>query len=344
VVDEGPGTSGSSFLAVGEALLALGADPGGITFLASRAVDPATLVAPDAAARWGRFRSIALDHALTAPADAGRWIGSGAWRSHFFADPAAAPACWAAVERAKFLSADGARVYKFEGLGPYADGARARAAELVAAGFLPPGSGDDAGSGYLAYPCLAGRPLGRADLSPAVIERLADYCAFRAATMAAAGVDLTPLTDMVQFNAGRELDADPEVALDVRRPVVPDARMAPHELFATTDGSLYKLDSVADGDDHLLPGPTDIAWDLAGAIFEWDMPAGAASALTDRYRRRAGDDPGDRLPGYLFAYGLFRTAYWKMAAATSAGTPEEDACTRAYGEARAQLVRRSKLP
>jgi hypothetical protein len=232
-------------------------------------------------------------------------------------------------------------VYKFEGLGPYADGARARAAALAAAGFLPPGSGEDAGAGYLAYPRLAGRPLAAADLSPEVIGRLADYCAFRAEAFPAAGADLAPLADMMRVNAARELGRETALSLELPRPVVPDARMAPHELCAAEDGTLYKLDSVGDGDDHLLPGPTDIAWDLAGAIFEWAMPPPAEAAFIDRYRARSGDDPRERLDAYLFAYGLFRTAYWKMAAATSQGTPEAAALERAYAEARARLLRRS---
>jgi hypothetical protein len=340
IVDEGPGQSGSSFLAVGEALLALGVESRRIAFLGSRAVDPTTLVAQGAAERWRRFRSHAIEGGPTTPDDAGTWLGAGAWRSHFYADPASAPPCWAAVERAKFLSRDGARVYKFEGLGAYADGARERARALVGAGLLPPGSGEHAGDGYLAYPRIDGRPLERRDLCVALVEQLADYCALRGAAFPAEGVDLAPLEEMVRFNAASEIGRELR-GLELRRPVIPDARMAPHEFRARPDGALYKLDSAGDGDDHLMPGPTDIAWDLAGAIFEWDMPDDAAQAFVERYSQRSGDDPRDRLREYVFAYGVFRTAYWKMAVATAGGTPEEPALVRAYEEARAELERRS---
>ena len=254
---------------------------------------------------------------------------------------AAAPPCWPAVERAKFLSRDGAWVFKFEGLGGHGDGARARAEALSGAGFLPPGAGTPVGAGYLATPWLRGRPLGRADLSPGIIDLLADGCAFRAAAFPAAIVDQRPLEEMVRFNAAAELGLGLEAQLPIERPVIPDARMAPHELFLTEAGALYKLDSVSDGDDHLLPGPTDVAWDLAGAVFEWGLSEGAQAALLARYRARSGDDAAPRLPLYLLAYGLFRTAYWKMAAAASAGQPDERALLRAYERARGELLRRT---
>src|SRR5207253_7905838 len=46
VVDEGPGLSGSSFLSVGEALVAQGAKPDDVTFICNREADPSTLCAP----------------------------------------------------------------------------------------------------------------------------------------------------------------------------------------------------------------------------------------------------------------------------------------------------------
>ena len=42
--------------------------------------------------------------------------------------------------------------------------------------------------------------------------------------------------------------------------------LAPHEWLRLDDGNVRKTDAIAHGDDHLFPGPTDIAWDLAGAI------------------------------------------------------------------------------
>ena len=58
IVDEGPGLSGSSFLAVGDALVANGVPSGSVYFLCSRRPDVARLQAPAAEQRWSRFRAI----------------------------------------------------------------------------------------------------------------------------------------------------------------------------------------------------------------------------------------------------------------------------------------------
>jgi hypothetical protein len=129
------------------------------------------------------------------------------------------------------------------------------------------------------------------------------------------------------------------VSLPIERPVIPDARMSPHEVVRARDGQLFKTDATSDGDDHLLPGPTDIAWDLAGVIHEWDLSTSAAATLLDRYRRRSGDDARARLPGYLVAYGLFRAAFWKMAADSSRGDDEHPRLVAAFARARTRLER-----
>lgn len=338
VVDEGPGLSGSSFLAVGEALMALGVPPGEVTFLCSRSFDPGALVARDALVRWTRFRWRVAESGTRPPSDAGRWVGGGAWRGLFWSDAHVWPPCWSAVERAKFLAQDGAHLFKFEGLGPYGRRASERAALLAEGGYLPRGSGVPAGGGYLAYPVVHGRPLRPSALSPRLLAWLADYCAFRASALRVDGpVDGAPLADMVAWNARRLLGRNMAVPLPIERPVVPDARLLPHEVVRSQSGRLYKLDSVNDGDDHLFPGPTDIAWDLAGIVFEWNLSPAAREALLDRYRQGTGDDARPRLDGYVRAYGLFRTAYWAMAAAGGSEAIERPRLEAEYRRCLARL-------
>ena len=44
-----------------------------------------------------------------------------------------------------------------------------------------------------------------------------------------------------------------------------------------------KVDAAAHGDDHGFPGPVDVAWDLAGAVVEWEL--GGAARYLDPFRR-----------------------------------------------------------
>jgi hypothetical protein len=352
IVDEGPGLSGSSFLSVGEALVRLGASPGRTWLLCSRPPDPERLVAPAAAERWRAFRVLAPRPAAQIPAEAGRSIGAGRWRALFWEDPDRWPASWTSMERAKLLSRDGRTLFKFEGLGPYGHPARRCAERLVAEGFLPEGSGEVAGAGYLAYPFLPGRPMRRGDLSPRVLEFLAAYCAARG-RMAGGGARspwlpgeaVDPVTaaagleEAARVNAGVELGWAPPLTLEVTRTVLPDGRMMPHEFVLTERGRVYKLDAVGHGDDHFLPGPTDVAWDLAGVIVEWALSADASAAFLAAYRRRSGDEARPRLHGYVLAYALFRTAYWRMAAAALHGSDEAPRLAARSRSCRAALDR-----
>jgi hypothetical protein len=172
----------------------------------------------------------------------------------------------------------------------------------------------DAGGGFSCYPLIPGAPLSRADRTPAVVARLADYCAFRAAAMAAPDADPLELQRMIRFDAETELGRPLDLALPIERPVIADARLHPHEWIAAEDGRLLKVDAASHGDDHLFPGPTDIAWDLAGAIVEWDLAGDARRAFLDRYARASGDHPEPRLAAFVTAYLVLQLARARMAA------------------------------
>jgi hypothetical protein len=325
VVDEGPGLSGSSFLATAEALVGAGIAREKIALWGSREPDPAALVARDAARRWSAFRASAVREAPRVPADAAISIAGGAWRGHFYEDESRWPASWISMERLKFLSTDQRRLFKFEGLGRFGAAAHARARLIAEAGFGPPPR--DEGDGFLSYPVLPGRPLSLADRTDALLDRLAHYCAFRAAAFAesseACAEQAREIATMARTNHAVAFGAPPgaDVELAIVRPAIVDGRMMPHEWIAAPGGAL-KVDATTHGDDHFFPGPTDIAWDLAGVIVEWDLDAEARAYFLGRYTRASGDRAEARLPGYLAAYALFRMGYASMAAAALAGSEE----------------------
>ena len=334
LVDEGPGLSGSSFLAVAEAVERAGIPRENIWMIGSREADPAQLRAPNAAERWPRFNFRAVASHPLLPAHADIDIGGGAWRERL-SPPDNQPATWAQLESAKYMSADGGRRYKFHGYGSYGETIAARAAKLADAGFAPPLLALEKGFGV--YDFIPGRTLTPADLDAELIRYFAAYCAFRACQFRSS--ECSPeLLRMAAWNWECEFGAPlgSALSLPVVNCVLADARMLPYEWLRTNDNRILKLDAVSHGDDHFFPGPCDIAWDLAGAIVEWHMDSAATATFLARYQLLSGDDATDRLGDYLLAYTIFRMAWSKMAARASAGTPDELALHRDYLSYRSQ--------
>lgn len=323
VVDEGPGLSGSSFLSVGEALLQAGASREKILLICSHAPEPERLCAENSAQRWGQFRWMAVPSRPRQPQDAQIWIGGGEWRRFFLRDESSWPASWISFERQKFLSGEAARqrLYKFLGYGHYGDEIFAREQKVAAAGFGPSIATES--DGFCSYPLLDGRPMSSTDLSASVLARLAAYCAFRLRECAVSSAEAGPLQQMAEHNL-QELRFDIPVKLHVKRPVIVDGRMQPHEWFRTREGQMMKTDSGSHGDDHFFPGPADIAWDLAGAIVEWRMDASQSETFLEMYRHASGDDARMRIGDYLTAYRVFRCAYCLMAANAMSGSEEAE--------------------
>jgi hypothetical protein len=138
---------------------------------------------------------------------------------------------------------------------------------------------------------------------------------------------------MVQHNLQQELNLQlklgPKV-LESTAGVIADGHMQPEEWIHTTQGEILKVDGCTHGDDHFLPGPTDIAWDLAGATVEWDLAAEARDLLVGSFHRLSGDNPAKRLPAFVIAYAVFRLAYCKMALLALPDSPEEARWHKAY--------------
>jgi hypothetical protein len=335
VVDEGPGLSGSSFMAVAEALERAGASREKIVLVSSHAPNVDALCAADAARRWRRFRCVAVSGEARRPVEAVDFIGGGKWRHRAFASEPEWPAIWTSFERLKYVSSnadkedDEPRLYKFAGLGHYGDDVYERELKVANAGFGPmPRQESD---GFVSYLFVDGRSLSSRDISPAVLARMAEYCAFRLRIFRVPVAELNALQQMAEHNL-RELGLDSMVELRLEHPVIADGRMQPHEWLMTQQGCLLKTDSGSHGDDHFFPGPTDIAWDLAGAIVEWRMNEQQARDFLDRYRRASGDEPAARIGGFIKAYAVFRAAYCLMAANAMSGSDEEARLLSVAGE------------
>jgi hypothetical protein len=324
IVDEGPGLSGSSFLSVAEALAAAGVPSRQILLVCAREPDFDSFLADDGPRRARRFRWIAASSGLRRPMAADLFVGGGEWRHHAFRGRDHWPASWTTLERLKYLSRfdDGPpRLFKFLGLGHYGEPVLEREQQVADAGFGLAVRVEC--RGFASYPWTAARPMRAEDVSCPRLQRLAAYCAFRSKVFTAPAVEMSGLREMTAHNLSQckvELDL---VALEVERPVLADGRMQPHEWLLDAGGRMVKTDSGSHGEDHFFPGPTDIAWDLAGAIVEWGMNTVQAHSFLEAYRHHSGDGAAARIDGFLIAYATFRRAYCIMAADALAGTEEQ---------------------
>ena len=86
-----------------------------------------------------------------------------------------------------------------------------------------------------------------------------------------------------------------------------DGRLHRWEWLQGSNGVL-KTDAVDHSQSHDLVGPQDIAWDVAGAIVEFDLTAAERSVLTSE----TGANP--ELCGFMTAAYLgFQVGWWSMA-------------------------------
>ncbi len=346
VVDEGPGRSGSSFLSVAEALTRAGVSERSVTLIGSRAVNPADLCADNAVSRWSRFRFLCPATQTYDRFKHDFYAGGGEWRRFFQLD-SAWPPCWPQMERLKFLSADRRHLFKFEGFGSFGRTVLERAQLLAHSGFSP--AAHNAGDGMIRYAVEEGPPCAARQVSTALLQRIAEYCAFRSREFAFGRTSISQLEDMARFNLQKEFGADvefPPGSLMTANPVLVDGRMQPHEWIRRRDSNFVKVDGTSHGDDHFFPGPADIAWDLAGAIVEWDLDESASQFLLGHFQRLTGDDARRRIDAFLLAYTVFRLGYCGMALTTVTGTPEEQRLARACEKYRflaSDLLRSSRL-
>jgi hypothetical protein len=152
-------------------------------------------------------------------------------------------------------------------------------------------------------------------------------------------MDTDSLLLMMQVNMKLEFGLDnPVREIPLECPVYPDCHMQPHEWLLSKSGTLLKADATGHGDGHQLPGPVDSAWDLAGLMIEWDMPAEARQALLEYYLRHTGDDPTPRIRTYLLLYCVFAIARSRMAVAALAGQQEDERLRASYRKYRQQAL------
>lgn len=348
IVDEGPGQSGSSIAGTAAALERLGVPTGRIHFMPSHPGLPSGAVSEASRRRW----QVAPRHVQTFDDLAGpegarlaTWVeditgpalgplvdvGGGAWRAHrrFPTRPPGG----LMRERRKFLltSTRGTFLLRFAGLGAAGAATAARAMRLAQAGFTPACLG--LRHGFLVEPWLAEAAMPAPGVNErALLERVADYLAFRARRLPAGpddGAALDELVTMVARNAGllagRSVDVA-ALALAARhlaprlKRVATDNRLHHWEWLQLPDGRLLKADASDHCAGHDLVGCQDIAWDVVGAAVELGLPTGALGRALGE--RGIAVDPG-LVRFYLPCYAAFEAGSFYLDAQRTTEYPDK---------------------
>ncbi len=302
IVDEGPGLSGSSFLAVADWLEGGGVERDRIHFFPSHGGEPGGQASPEHRQRWqvaprntgdfdvtflheGRLQEWITD--LLGPLDCPlQDLSWGKWKGQSDASPVDAR-----LERRKFLAhtSDGSFLSKFAGLGSEGQRKFDVAKTLFAAGFAVEPIATL--HGMIVERWIDSEPLTDSYDRAALLDTLVRYLALRATLPAHnEGASLTLLADVATFNAGQAFGE--EAAESVRRltkdaatmqrlvhPVDTDNRLHQWEWRVSANSQLIKMDALDHSSAHDLVGCQDIAWDIAGAIVEHDLTATESSLL-----------------------------------------------------------------
>jgi hypothetical protein len=299
IVDEGPGLSGSSFGSVADALEKGGVPLDRIAFLPNHGGDLGPRASEAHRERWHRAQRVAAEFdycwlsELCGPLE--DITGSG---------------------RLKFLGVlEGERVLvKFAGLGTVGERKLDIARALHAEGFTPEPLG-------FVHGFLVERWCGDASPLPIgerPVEEIGRYLGARARLFPAShesGASIGALLTMCRRNISLSLGEEACSSLElfdanalqrsVRR-IRTDNKLDRHEWLRSLDGRLLKTDALDHHQAHDLVGCQDLAWDIAGAIEEFDLSddeVGGLIAATG-----CAVDP-DLLDFYRVAYAAFRLGH-----------------------------------
>jgi len=322
-----------------------------------------------------QWNSLSLQDSLLAKTSEicpeGHWnvikdLGGGLWRQFYWPDATDWPAVNVPFERPKYRCAaeDGgpAILWKSVGLGAATD-ARNISAEtcfqkMVAKaeqGWSPRPLG--VFRGFIAMPWLDGRLLSPSDAAaPGVLEHVGRYLVQTAGPPLFSHESesgLKRLAEMLSCNTAEALDeAQASCAARwgefVRRRGVTsdieqsfgDGHLAPYEWIRGSDGRILKADCFGHEADHTLIGKQSLAWDIAGAISEWQLDDSDEVRLLLAIRN-AGIEFD---PAFLFfhrlAYAAFRMGQTSLCAGLSSlGPPEQARLCRAQAGYRNELNR-----
>ncbi len=329
IVDEGPGSSGSTICSVAEGLSSWGIGDDRIIFFPSWEPDGSAFVSARARERWKRHRKYTagfdevwvksgrLDESH--PGGELLDISEGRWRPLFYKKESDSPPVHPYHERRKFLWAErfskgnfmalrtGSRgrhpamvqLLKFAGLGAHGRSKVSRAEIIAEGGFSPPLRG--LSHGFFVTEFVPGEPLSAGnhkDKAP-VLARVAEYLSFLSRNFSLDHpVGFERLWQMVRRNVlvglgrqwVRKVSELEKKALSLRdRKAVAVDGRMLPHEWIRTSKGFLKTDGIDHYDDQFFPSSQDIAWDLAASCIEFQLSKGERDFLIDRYISLSGD-------------------------------------------------------
>ena len=375
IVDEGPGLSGSSIVAVAEAAGREGVGPDRIHVFPSHRNGPGPKAGETAQRFWrsarvsvrsfddlalGRDRHRRLESwfadLIGEPTAPTREISGGVWRGLRFGSPADWPPVHAWQERRKFLveTASGTWLLKFAGLGRIGLDKFEKAQALAMAGFATAPLGFR--HGFTVEPwhqaATALDPFG--PTRERFLAHLGAYLRFRVHRFPAEpdrGASAEQLLVMLRANVEEEFGPDSIAPLERWRTrlaslsatavrVATDNRLHAWEWLVLPSGEILKTDAVDHHVGHDLVGCQDLAWDIAGASVEFRLSQEEQEALIEQTEHRGVGVCPDRVRFLTLCYPAFQLGYYREAAA-SASDDREAVRLRGRAELYAATLRRS---
>ncbi len=347
IVDEGPGVSGASMVAVARALRDAGARPDSIHFFAGHAYGPGPAVGPEAKTWWqgdriwttslddtflgGKLLPDALASAVeeyTGERAAGpaQPLGTQGWQA--LAGLRALPRAVAPIIETpkKFVRLRSGRnvVLKFAGMDLTSQQfweSQANAHLVTDRAAVSPLGRHQ---GWLVLPWIDGERLSAADAhSQFITEYLGPWIAavstrklhpdeIRAGIRRVADALSAWATRQEAFPVSSIERVAEQVIGEVgtaSQPCYGDGRLAPHEWIREPSGTIRKIDSGRHDRDHTWVGPQPIVWDLVGAEVEWGLDPMRAGELRSNVQSLTGYSCSERTRAfYIAGYCAFRAA------------------------------------
>ena len=328
VVDEGPGLSGSSMVAVARAFLNAGADADSIHFFAGHGYGPGPSAGADAPEWWNSHRvwttspdstfigGRLLPDALASAAETcagepangpAEPLGTTGWQqlSGLRNLPSAVAPSIETPKKVVRLRSGRHVILKFAGLAPTSgrlrrEGAQYRCCSRSSAWV----SFEESRHGWVVTPWVEGRRLTAADASIAFVK---DHLGPWIAAVSTEWLRPGELQDGISriaraLSAWAEMRDDRSSAAVIASmaerelakidaaplPCYGDGRLAPHEWIREPSGNFRKVDAGGHDCDHTWVGRQPIAWDLAGAEVEWGLGHQCIGALHAVVQRLTG--------------------------------------------------------
>jgi hypothetical protein len=335
VVDEGPGLSGSSLAAGGQAFRECGVPPDRIHFVPAHSAGPGSPASDSVLALWAQVHIHTAPPGSTLPFDLPDWPV--AWRGRPRHPAGAGLPPVPLFERPAWVvpgaGAGSSTLLSFAGLGPHGATLAARVGALADAGFAPPPAGWS--HGYLATPDRPTERLCTGPVDSALLARLGAYLARAALVYHEPGdpdAALDELLDMLYWNTWEALG---EPAADGTRRystatwrailtaaplVAPPPGLRPDEWGHDARGVPVPALPLGRLHGHPLPARADFAWSLAALSHNFALDPPAEAALLAAYRN-AGGAPLScaRRHFYRLAYAAFAAGFAKLSADAAPG-------------------------